>query len=55
MFICRNCSKLFDEPHVYYETHGFTDGLYERQSCCPCCGGDYVDYEETDEEVDTEE
>lgn len=55
MFICRNCGELFVEPHVYCETHGFTDGLYERQSCCPCCGGDYVDYEETDEEVDEEE
>lgn len=55
MYICRNCGELFVEPHVYYETHGFTDGLYECHSCCPCCGGDYVDYEETDEEVDEEE
>ena len=49
---CRCCGEIFDEPHVYYESHGFTDGLYERQSCCPCCGGDYEEY---DEEVDDEE
>lgn len=55
MYICRNCGEIFEEPHVYYETHGFTDGLYERQSCCPCCRGDYVEYEEPDEEVDEEE
>ena len=53
MYICRNCGEIFDEPRVYYEHHGFTDGLYERQSCCPCCGGDYSEFvEETDEEVD---
>lgn len=48
-YICHNCGEIFDEPRVYYEHHGFTDGLYERQSCCPCCGGDYKEY---DEEVD---
>ena len=56
MYICCNCGEIFDAPHVYYEPHGFTDGLYERQSCCPYCGGDYEPYEEeTDEEVDEEE
>lgn len=51
---CRNCGEVFDEPRVYVETHGFTDGLYEHMSCCPYCGGDYEPYEveETDEEVD---
>lgn len=52
---CRCCGEIFDEPQRYVETHGFTDGLYEVMSCCPYCGGDYVDYEETDEEVDDEE
>ena len=53
---CNNCGEIFDEPRRYVETHGFTDGLYERWSCCPYCGGDYELYEEeTDEEVDEEE
>ena len=56
LYICHNCGEIFDEPRTYHETHGFTDGRYERQSCCPCCGGDYGPYEEeTDEEVDEEE
>ena len=50
---CKCCGEIFDEPHVYYESHGFTDGLYETMSCCPCCGGDYSEVE--DEEVDEEE
>ena len=56
-YICHNCGEIFDEPRTYYESHGFTDGLYEPMSCCPCCGGDYEPYEveETDEEVDDEE
>ena len=55
-YVCCDCGEIFDEPHVYYETHGFTDGLYETMSCCPYCGGDYEPYEEeTDEEVDEEE
>ena len=48
---CNNCGEIFDEPRVYVETHGFTDGLYETWSCCPYCGGDYEDYD-PDEEVD---
>ena len=52
---CKNCGEVFDEPLRYVETHGFTDGLYETWGCCPCCGGDYEPYEETDEEVDKEE
>lgn len=48
---CRCCGEVFDEPRVYVETHGFTDGLYETWSCCPYCGGDYEDYD-PDGEVD---
>lgn len=47
---CNCCGEIFDEPRVYHESHGFTDGLYERQSCCPYCGGDYEPYEEVDDE-----
>ena len=53
MYRCKDCGEIFDEPHEYVETHGFTDGLYERWSCCPYCGGSYSDYDE-DEEVDGE-
>lgn len=58
---CRCCDEVFSEPRVYRESHGFTDGFYETQSCCPYCGGDFEDYdpeaeaEAEDEEVDDEE
>ena len=54
---CRCCDEVFNEPRVYREFHGFTDGFYETQSCCPYCGGDFEDYdpEAADEEVDDEE
>ena len=58
-YICHNCGEIFDEPRVYRESHGFTDGFYETQSWCPYCGGDFEDYdpeaEDEDEEVDDEE
>ena len=50
-YICHNCGEIFDIPQRYVETHGFTDGLYEPMSCCPCCGGDYSEFFD-DEEVD---
>ena len=44
MFKCRECGCEFDEPHVYYERHGFTHGPFERGSECPHCGScDYDD------------
>lgn len=46
---CNNCGEIFDEPQVYYETHGFTDGVYERFSCCPYCGGDYSEFDFNEE------
>lgn len=48
---CKCCGEIFDEPRVYLETHGFTDGFYETWSCCPYCGGDFEEYDE-DEEVE---
>ena len=42
---CRECGCEFDEPHVYYERHGFTYGLFEHWSVCPCCGS--CDYDES--------
>lgn len=56
-YVCCNCGEVFNDPRTYHETHGFTDGLYEAMSCCPCCGGDYSEFfeEEPDEEVDEEE
>ena len=41
---CREGGCEFDEPHVYYERHGFTHGPFERWSECPHCGScDYDD------------
>ena len=50
---CLSCGYEFDTPEVYYERHGFTDGLYERWSVCPNCGeADYTDEWDDDEEED---
>ena len=37
-YVCNDCGARFDEPYYYTETHGFTDGMYERLGACPCCG-----------------
>ena len=42
-FTCCDCGQTFDEPYVYYETHGFDYGPYERWSVCPYCGGSYCE------------
>lgn len=48
---CCVCGHEFDEPERYVETHGFTDGGYERWSVCPCCGeADYTDTWDDEEE-----
>ena len=48
---CNVCGYEFDEPHVYFERHGFDDGMYEKWSVCPNCGeADYTDC--VDEEED---
>lgn len=54
MYKCNNCKEIFDEPRVYTETHGFTDGLYETRSCCPYCSGGYTEctHEDNNAEVD---
>lgn len=37
-YMCRECGEGFDEPHVYFERHGFTHGPAEQFAVCPCCG-----------------
>ena len=41
---CRMCGAEFDEPHVFFEHHGFTSGPYEKWSVCPECGDTDYDY-----------
>ena len=43
--ICTDCGYVFDyeDRTVVKESHGFNDGFYETFSCCPNCGGDWVD------------
>lgn len=38
MYYCTECEHTFDEPHEYFETHGFKNGPFERWSVCPFCG-----------------
>jgi len=44
-YICTECGKDFDLSNVKYytESHGFTDGRFETLSCCPYCGGGYME------------
>ena len=48
MFLCLECQNIFDEPKTYIETHGLDTPPYEKFSCCPFCGGDYVKTEVCD-------
>lgn len=43
IFVCLNCQHLFENPKKIIETHGFTDGVYENQYCCPRCNGSFVE------------
>ena len=42
---CTSCNYVFDfdDRTVVKESHGFDDGFCETFSCCPNCGGDWVD------------
>ena len=55
MFKCRECGCEFDEPHVYYESHGFDYGPREKWSECPHCSScDYGDAYQVDREAERE-
>lgn len=38
---CHECDRQFDEPDIIKETHGMTDGSYEKIGICPYCKGFY--------------
>lgn len=44
MFRCVDCGHIFDvgEEKVYTEAHG------EKMSCCPVCGGDFLEVDHCD-------
>ena len=43
MYVCLDCGIVFATPKHYIEKHGFNDGPYEHLTCCPICGGAYVE------------
>lgn len=43
MYVCLECGAVFETPVAYMETHGLDCGPYEALSCCPVCGGAYVE------------
>lgn len=43
MYKCNRCGRMFEEPSVEKDGHGFDDGLYEEFECCPYCGGDFYE------------
>ena len=42
MYLCLECSNLFEECQQYSETHGLDSPPYETWSGCPACGSGAV-------------
>ena len=49
MFICFECSQVFDEPKIWTEEHGLDTPPYETYSACPRCGGVFTEAYRCDE------
>ena len=43
MWICCDCSNVFDEPRIWVEKHGLPAPPYETYSACPKCGGTFAE------------
>lgn len=41
MYRCIECGTIFEEPYIYYETHGLDTPPYEEMRVCPVCEGDF--------------
>ena len=37
MFKCNFCKREFDDYEPHYESHGFSDGPFEKFALCPYC------------------
>ena len=48
MYICLNCSRVFEEPKIDNEKIGecFGRDVYEETGSCPYCGCDYTEAEQ---------
>lgn len=53
MFKCNDCGAEFEEPRIYYETHGFSSPPFEERAECPNCG--WTGFEECREEESEDE
>lgn len=42
LFVCLECSHVFQSPKRYTEKHGLDTPPYEQFYGCPECGGAYV-------------
>ncbi len=43
MYICLDCSNLFNNAVKFIEKHGFDSPPYEEYHACPECGGAYCE------------
>lgn len=43
MWICCDCSHIFNEPRIWVEKHGLPTPPYEIYSACPKCGGAFAE------------
>ena len=41
-YTCLDCGAEFDTPAAHFETHGFSEGPYERWSVCPYCASSAI-------------
>lgn len=46
MFICDNCKNEFNQPYIYYETHGLPEPPFERFYLCPQCKSENYRFKE---------
>lgn len=53
MYKCEYCGGEFEEPEIYYEKHGLSQGPYEKWAVCPYCGE--TDYKEIYGEAEVDE
>ncbi len=56
-FICKDCKRTFERPHVVNDYRGefWGESCWEEMSYCPYCGSESIcrewDYEDEDEEL----
>lgn len=43
MYLCEECGAVFEEPRIFYDTHGLPTPPYEKWAQCPKCRSTKID------------